>query len=128
MRKITEILREYIVLLSILTVVCGLVLLVIGILWYAFQDFVNENGSVEFIRNLGNWNAYILVAGLIIFGIGLYYVYSFITKRKFVLDEIETKKRSEFLKTHKEIKATVKHLPLKYQQMVKDKEKELRIK
>ena len=128
MKKITALLREYVVGLSIIIMICGFVLLIMGVLWYWFSDAVTENGSLQFIRNLGDWNAYLLVGGLIIFGIGLYYIYSYITKRKFVLEEIKTNKRSEFLKKHKELKGTVKHLPSKYQKMVKDKEKELKIK
>jgi uncharacterized membrane protein len=127
MKKITALLREYVVGLSIIISVCGFVLLIMGVLWYWFRDAL-ENGSLQFIRDLGDWNAYLLVGGLIIFGIGLYYIYSYITKRKFVLEEIETNKRSEFLKKHKELKGTVKHLPSKYRKMVKEKEKELKIK
>ena len=128
MKKITALLREYVVGLSIIIMICGFVLLIMGVLWYWFRDAVTENGPLQFIRDLGDWNAYLLVGGLIIFGIGLYYIYSYITKRKFVLEEIKTNKRSEFLKKHKELKGTVKHLPSKYQKMVKDKEKELKIK
>jgi len=128
MKKITALLKEYVVGLSIIIMICGFVLLIIGVLWYWFRDAVTENGSLQLIRDLGDWNAYLLVGGLIIFGIGLYYIYSYITKRKFVLEEIKTNKRSEFLKKHKELKGTVKHLPSKYQKMVKDKEKDLKIK
>lgn len=127
MKKITALLREYVVGLSIIIMICGFVLLIIGVLWYWFRDAL-ENDSLQFIHDLGDWNAYLLVGGLIIFGIGLYYIYSYITKRKFVLEEIKTNKRSEFLKKHKELKGTVKHLPSKHQKMVKDKEKELKIK
>lgn len=126
MKKITALLREYVVGLSIIIMICGFVLLIMGVLWYWFNDAL-ENDSLQFIRDLGEWNAYLLVGGLIIFGIGLYYIYSYITKRKFVLEEIQTNKRSEFLKKHKEVKGTVKHLPSKYQKMVKNKEKELKI-
>ena len=128
MKKITALLREYVVGLSIIIMICGFVLLIMGVLWYWFRDAVTENGSLQFIRDLGDWNAYLLVGGLIIFGIGLYYIYSYITKRKFVLEEIKTNKRSEFLNKHKELKGTVKHLPSKYRKMVKEKEKELKIK
>ena len=128
MKKITALLREYVVGLSIIIIICGFVLLIMGVLWYWFRDAVTENGSLQFIRDLGDWNAYLLVGGLIIFGIGLYYLYSYQTNRAFVLEEIKTNKRSEFLKKHKELKGTVKHLPSKYQKMVKDKEKDLKIK
>ena len=127
MKKITELLREYVFGLSITLIICGFVLLFMGILWYWFRSAL-ENDLLKSIYDLGEWNAYLLVGGLIIFGIGLYYIYSYITNKKFVLEEIQTNKRSEFLKKHKELRGTVKHLPSKYQKMVKDKEKELKIK
>lgn len=126
MKKITALLREYVVGLSIIIMICGFVLLIMGVLWYWFNDAL-KNDLLQPIYDLGEWNAYLLVGGIIIFGIGLYYIYSYITKRKFVLEEIQTNKRSEFLKKHKEVKGTVKHLPSKYQKMVKNKEKELKI-
>jgi hypothetical protein len=108
--------------------IIGLFLLVMGILWFWFRDIVIENTTLEFIANLEDWNAYFIVLGLIIFGIGLYYLYSYFNNRKFALEELKTDKRSEFLKKHNEIKSIVKQLPSKYQKMLKDKEDELKIK
>jgi hypothetical protein len=128
MKKITGILREYVLGLSIITMLCGFFLLLMAVLWYGFKDAVLENDSLQLIHDLQEWNAYLLVAGLIIFGIGLYYLYSYQINRAFVLEEIKTNKRSEFLKKHKELKVKVKHLPSKYQKMVNNKEKDLKIK
>ena len=46
---------------------------------------------------------------------------------KILLDELRTNKRSELLKKHSELKNIVKHLPKKYQKLLKDKEEELSI-
>ena len=127
MKKITELLREYIFGLSIITMILGLFLLFMGVIFYWISS-VELGFYTDIIKELGQWNGFLLVAGLIIFGIGLYYLYSYQTKRKFILEEVKTNKRSEFLKKHKELKGTVKHLPSKYKKMVKDKEKELKIK
>ncbi len=126
--KITGFMREYVFGLSIITIILGLFLLFMGVLWFWFNDIVIENNALEFIANLENLNAYLLVAGLIIFGIGLYYLYSYLNNRKFALEELKTDKRSEFLKKHNELKNIVKYLPSKYQKMLKDKEDELRVK
>ena len=126
--KITGFMREYVFGLSIITIILGLFLLFMGVLWFWFNDIVIENNALEFIANLENLNAYLLVAGLIIFGIGLYYLYSYLNNRKFALEELRTDKRSEFLKKHNELKNIVKYLPSKYQKMLKDKEDELRVK
>lgn len=107
--------------------IVGLFLLFMGVIFYWISG-VELGFYTDIIKELGQWNAFLLIAGLIIFGIGLYYLYSYLTKRKFVLEELRTNKRSELLKKHKELKSTVKHLPSKYQKMVKDKEEELNIK
>jgi len=100
-----------------------------GVIYVFFIDIaVPTNSLLHFIYNIGIWNDYILIAGLIIFGIGVYYIYSLLTKRKFVLDELKTDKRSEILKKRNKLEATVKHLPRKYQQMLTDKEEEFSIK
>ena len=126
--KITRFMREYVFGLSIITIIIGSFLLFMGVLWFGFNEIVIENSDLEFIANLENLNAYSLVAGLIILGIGLYYLYSFLKNRKLALEELKTDKRSEFLKKHSELKSIVKYLPSKYQKMLKDKENELRIK
>jgi putative Mn2+ efflux pump MntP len=126
--RIAGFLREYIVILSILTILLGIVLMFMGIVWYWVRSFVSATSSpIHFIYTIGEWNAYTLVAGLIIFGIGVYYIYSYLKKRKFVLDELNTDKRSEIIKKRSKLESTVKHLPSKYQHMLAEKEDELNI-
>ena len=127
MKKITGLLREYVFGLSIITMAIGLFLLFMGVIFYWINN-IELGFYTDIIQKLDQWNAFLLVGGLIIFGVGIYYLYSFIINKKFVLEEIQTKKRSEFIKKHKELKGIVKHLPSKYKKMVKDKEKELKIK
>ena len=110
----------------------GLFFIFMGIMYYGFRNVISPPTSpFHFIYQPfgnGDFNAYFLVAGLIIFGIGAYYLYSFLTKRKFVLDELKTDKRSEILKKRNKLESTVKHLPKKYQQKLSDKEEEFSIK
>lgn len=124
--KIAGFFREYIFGLSIVTMVVGLLVLFIGILgtWFAgdAQDLLNITKEVT------DWCPYVLIIGLIVFGAGLYYLYSFIKNKNFVLEEIETNKRSEFVKRHGDLKDSVRYLPSKYKEMLKEKEKELKIK
>jgi len=127
--RISGFLREYIVVLSIIVTIIGLFLLFMGISWYWIKSIIQPTTTpIHFIYTLGEWNAYTLVAGLIIFGIGFYYIYSFLKKRKFVMDELRTDKRSEILKKRTKLESTVKHLPSKYQRMLTQKEDELNIK
>jgi hypothetical protein len=126
--RITGFLREYVLALSILTIIPGIVFIFMGAVFLFFNSIGEPaNSLLHFIYVLGVWNDYILIAGLIIFGIGVYYLYSYITKRKYVLDELKTDKRSEILKKRSKLESTVKHLPSKYQKMLSDKEEECNI-
>lgn len=126
-RKITNFLREYVFGLSIIFIILGSILLFIGVTMIWFQDI--PKNMFGFSEDILNWNIYILILGLVVFAwFGVYYLYSFFINRRFVLEELETNKRSEFLKKHTEVKIKTKHLPSKYQKMLKDKEQELKIK
>jgi hypothetical protein len=126
--RITGFLREYILGLSILTIIPGIIFIFMGVVFVFFNSIGEPaNSLVHFIYVLDVWNDYILVAGLIIFGIGVYYLYSYLNKRKFVLDELKTDKRSEILKKRGKLESTVKHLPSKYQRMLSEKEEEFNI-
>jgi hypothetical protein len=127
--RIVGFLREYVLGLSILIVIPGLLFIFMGVMYLFFINTIKPTNSLlHFIyQPVGIWNDYLLVVGLIIFGIGAYYLYSYFTKRKFVLDELKTDKRSEILKMRNKLELTVKHLPSKYQQMLSEKEEELNI-
>ena len=124
--KISGFLRENIIILSLLTIIIGIIILIIGILGIWFKDEIKN--IINFMDTLIPWSLYILIIGLILFGMGIYYLYMFVTKKNFIMKEIETNKRSEFIKKHAELKYSVKYLPSKYKEMLKRKEKELKIK
>jgi hypothetical protein len=126
--RIVGFLREYILGLSILTIIPGVILIFMGTVYYGFNKIEPSNFPLHFIFDpVKEWNAYALVAGLIIFGIGVYYLYSYLNKRKFVLNELKTDKRSEILKRRNKLESTVKHLPTKYQRLLSEKEEEFNI-
>jgi hypothetical protein len=127
--KIVGFLREYVLALSVLIIIPGIIFMIMGLVYNFFIKIAEPTNSVlHFIKDpIGIWNDYILVLGLIIFGIGVYYVYSYRKKRQFLLDELQTDKRSEIIKKRTKLEATVKHLPTKYQRMLAAKEDELNI-
>jgi hypothetical protein len=127
--RIVGFLREYVLALSILTIIPGILFMFMGVVYLFFISIAEPTNSLlHFIKDpIGIWNDYILVAGLIIFGIGVYYLYSYFTKRKYVLDELKTDKRSEILKKRSKLEGTVKKLPSKYQKMLSEKEEEFDI-
>jgi len=131
--KITNFLRDYVFIFSIIFLIAGLIVFLMGVLWYGLRDMLTSNkiplgGYTDTIKNLQDWNFYLLIIGFILLAAGIWYLYSYLKNKKFLLEELETKKRSEFLKKHKELQNIVRHLPSKYQKMLKDKEKELKIK
>ena len=124
--KIIGLIREYVFGLSIIIMIIGLFVIFTGFLGIWFVDVAKD--LLKFPNGILEWCPYVLIFGLLIFGVGLYYLYGFIKNRNFVLEEIETKKRSEFIKRHGDLKDSVRYLPSKYKEMLKEKEKELKIK
>ena len=120
--KIIVFLREYVFGLSIITMFVGLAVLVMAIIHYFLRNL-----EPEFIANLEDWNFYLIIIGFIILAIGIWYFYTYYKNKKFILEEIETNRRSEFLKRHADLKNAVRHMPSKYHKMLKDKEEELNI-
>jgi hypothetical protein len=106
----------------------ALLFIIMGVVYLFFISSAEPTTSLfHFIYQVGIWNDYILVLGLILLSISAYYLYSFFTKRKYVLDELKTDKRSEILKKRSKLESTVKQLPSKYQKMLSDKEDEFDI-
>lgn len=130
--KISRFLGEYVLGLSIITTLVGLFLFLMGAIWVFLNNGVKVTMNLGFYTDIINkltfWNYYILVAGFVILIVGVWYLYSYIKHRRFVLKEIKTNKRSELLKKHGELEDTVKHLPSKYKKMVDEKAEELRVK
>jgi phosphotransferase system glucose/maltose/N-acetylglucosamine-specific IIC component len=126
MGKITNFLRELVYPFSLILTILGIILIIIGLLYYGLGSFTQT--SLPFIYQLGWWNAYVLIGGLIIFAIGFFYLYSYMKRSRFVVREMKTNKRSEIQGKRAELHRTVKHLPSKYQRMLQKKEDELNIK
>lgn len=123
--KITNFFRETQLVFSLILTIVGFIVLFIGATGSWFENIKKLfNMSEDFWQ----WSPYLLIIGFIIFVTGVYYLYSYIKNRKFVLDELKTNKRSELIKKHSELKSTVKHLPMKYQKMLADKDEEFNIK
>jgi type VI protein secretion system component VasK len=124
--RISGFLREYVLVFSIILTILGIILLFISITGIWFKE-IPEN-ILKFSKEILDWSLYLLIIGFIVFVAGVYYLYSFLKNRKFLLDEIKTNKRSELIKKHAELKNTVRHLPSKYQKMLEEKDEEFNIK
>ena len=117
--KMSQLFREYIMGISIILAVIGVIVTTIGAVCTFEMGFFTSDIEV--------WGFYILVIGVIILLSGIYYFYDYISNKRFFMEEIHTNKRSEFVKRHQDLKNAVKHLPSKYQTILKDKEKEFKI-
>ena len=124
--RITGFFREYKVGFSIILSIVGLTVLLIGATGIWAQDIFNS--AFSFLKDYSEWSPYFLVLGFIVFGFGIWYLYSYYRDRKFILDEIVINKRSEFIKMHNELRIAVKHMPSKYKKMLKEKEDEFKVK
>jgi hypothetical protein len=121
--KISGFLRELKLSLSIFLTIVGFLIFLIGVPFIS-RDFNIFNLS----ENILGWSIYLLILGFIILITGIYYLYTYLKDRKFILEELETNKRSEIIKKHSELKKAVKHMPSKYKKMLEDKEEEFKIK
>lgn len=118
--------KEYIMGISILLLIIGLVILIFGILGMWFDDFLINTFALN--QDLLSWSLYVLLIGAVVGLMGVYYLYDFLKNKRFLLEEIDTNKRSEFMKNHTKLRTAARHLPSKYQEMLSEKEKELRVK
>ena len=84
--KIIGFIREYVFGLSIIIMIIGLFVIFTGVLGIWFVDIAND--LLNFPNGILEWCPYVLIFGLLIFGVGLYYLYGFIKNRNFVLEEI----------------------------------------
>jgi len=124
--KISKMMREYVLILSILSTILGAIVTIFGIIGIWMKDFLIDSLSIS--SDFLVWSPYILVIGIIVLLAGIWYLYDFFRNKKILLEELQTKKRSEFLKKHVELKDAARHLPSKYQQLLEEKERELNVK
>ncbi len=124
--KISSFFREYILFFSIVLTIIGFIVFFIGLVGVFFKDVLTDIMNMD--KGILPWCVYLLIIGFIVLITGLWYLYSYFKNRKFIIKELETNKRSEFIKKHAELKNIVKHMPSKYQKMVREKEEALNLK
>ena len=74
--KITGFFREYVFGLSIVAMIVGLIVLFIGVVGIWFEDVARN--VLDLTGEIITWSPYVLIIGLIVFGMGIYYLYDFI--------------------------------------------------
>ncbi len=124
--KISKMMREYVVILSALSIIVGAIITIFGVLGIWMKSLLTDTLSIS--SDFLVWCPYILVVGIIVLLAGIWYLYDFFRNKKILLDDLQTKKRSEFLKNHAALKDAARHLPSKYQKLLEEKEKKLNVK
>jgi hypothetical protein len=124
--RIIRFFREYQFIFSLILTIIGIIGLIVGSSGMWFPNF--DKGLLGFNDDLLEWSLYILLICFIVFIAGVWYLYTYLKNKKFIKDELKTNKRSEFLKKHNELANIVRHMPSKYQKMIKEKDEELNIK
>jgi hypothetical protein len=124
--KIGKILRELTLGISILLVILGVIVLMLGVLgtWWN-QILIDVSGISE---ELLVWSPYVMILGLIVLAFGIWYLYSYFNNKRIVTEGLQTNKRSEFMKKHAEIKKAARRLPSRFLQQLEEKEKQFRMK
>ncbi|MCD6571843.1 MAG: hypothetical protein J7K62_01065 [Thermoplasmata archaeon] len=122
-----KIFREYLLPINIIILIAGAFLITMGTIWIWFNN-LELDGFTDLVHLIGGYNYWLFAFGILLLGIAVWYIFDFYRKRKFVLEELKTDKRSEFIKKHLEVEEAVKYLPSKYRKMLEEKKKELKIK
>ena len=104
--------------------VLGIIFFISSIAWLFFRE-TNLSLISDLSRFFGDWNYYLIVVGIVLLFVGGWYSYDYIKKKRYLLEEIKTDRKSEFVKKKAELEAIVKSLPKKYERMLREKEEKL---
>lgn len=116
--------REIRLPVSILLSMVGIFFTVSSIKWVFMKE--SQIGGIDELSGFfGDWNYYLIVIGPIILILGIWYTYDYIKKKNFLLEEIKTDRKSELVKRKSELEKIVKTLPRKYEDMLREKERNL---
>ncbi|RLF53874.1 MAG: hypothetical protein DRN13_03580 [Thermoplasmata archaeon] len=109
---------------SLLSLIIGILFFLSGIVWLFLKKY-----NIPLLTDLSNcfkeWNYYLLIIGLILSPIGGWYSYDYIKKRRYLIEEIKTGRKSELARKRGELEKLVKSMPRKYEEMLRNKEEEL---
>jgi len=125
-----KIFREHMLMLSAVLFGAGIIMTVIGFLWYFtfIQSNILNPSLEEFSKKLGNWGWWILIpAPFVLIAGGWYFSDQLLARRKFS-EIISTNSKASFVKNVGEIEGVVWKLPKKYEVKFEEKKKKFKIK
>ncbi|MDP8012002.1 MAG: DUF3198 domain-containing protein [Thermoplasmata archaeon] len=118
--------REYIIIISIVLLVLGLVFLV-----FSFYGIFDSSASPDFIstfnKAVGDWIYWIFVLSIAIFLAGLYYTYDTIKKSREFFKYLNSDSKSKFISKLKDLEILADKLGPRHREMLEDKKKEWKV-
>ena len=113
--------------LSAIGIVMGVPLTLISILSSMYSD--GDTGLIQFSHDLfGTWAFWIILPGLAMLLIGIYYIYDFYKKLKEFKGLIDIESKAKFIKNQDRIEELAWNLHPNYEKIVIDKKKKYKIK
>ncbi len=120
-------LREYIIFFSVLIMGLGL-FFAISSFYGAFLSTYQPDFFKLINDILGYWTVWVLILSIIVIFIGAWYTYDTIRKRKQFEEYINTDSKANFLKHLKDLEVISYKLGTRYQEILKDKKQNWKIK
>lgn len=113
--------------LCILFITSGIPLVIVSVLGLLYSE--GRTGLIQFFNDLlGGWAYWLILIGLMMLIIGLYYLITFIKKLKEFKKLIETPSKAKFLQNLDKIEELAWRLHPKYEKIVINKKREHHIK
>jgi hypothetical protein len=118
-----KIFREYMLMLSAVLFVVGIIMMTIGVLWYfTFIQSGTVNTLVEgFSEKLGEWGWWVLIPAPFILISGTWYFFDQILARKIFNELISPNSKAKLVKNDGEIEEVIWKLPMKYKVRFEEK-------
>lgn len=126
-KKIKKFVRENILGLSIVGFILGITFTIIGILGVFLPNY-EVVYIVDFLNMIGYWDYWIFMLALILTFASVYLLFQNVSDRKTFNDLIDTGSKATFVRNQDELEEIAFRLGTKYQDILFDKKKELKIK
>lgn len=125
-----KIIREHMLMLTMILCMVGAIMTGIGVLWYfTFIQSIIVNAPLEvFAEKLGEWGWWILISAPVILIAGVWYFFDQIMARKKFNKVVSLNSKANFVKNISEIEEVVRKLPIKYRVRFEEKKKKFKIK
>ena len=125
-----KIVREYMLMLSAILFMVGIIMMTVGVLWYFtfIQSNIVNSLIEEFSKKLGDWGWWILIFAPFILIAGIWYFFDQIMARKKFNKLVSPNSKANFVKNISEIEEIIWKLPGKYRERSEEKKKKFKIK